>query len=53
MSGEDTYASSSEAEWNEDSDETIDNMLNNSVYKDFNNKHLINKRLNKNNKKDF
>ena len=28
-SGEDIYASSSEAEWNEGSDETIDNVLNN------------------------
>ena len=47
VSGEDIYASDSEAEWNEGSDETIDNMLNNSVYSDFNNKHSINKRLNK------
>ena len=52
-SGEHIYASSSESEWNEGSDETIDNMLNNSVYSDFNNKHLINKRLNKKRKKDF
>ena len=43
--GEDIYAS--DTEWNEGSDETIDNMLNNSVYSDFNNRHLINKRLNK------
>ena len=54
VSLEDTYASSSDTEWNEGSDETIDNMLNNSVYSDFNNKHLINKRLNKKErKKDF
>ena len=47
VSEEETYASDSEAEWNEGSDETIDNMLNNSVYSDFSNTHLINKRLNK------
>ena len=47
VSGEDIYASDSDTEWKEGSDETIDNMLNNSVYSDFNNKHLINKRLNK------
>ena len=52
VSGEHIYASDSDTEWNEGSDETIDNMLNNSVYSDFNNKHLINKRLNKK-KKDF
>ena len=52
VSEEDIYASSSDAEWNEGSDETIDNMLNNSIYSDFINKQLINKRLNKK-KKDF
>ena len=47
VSEEDIYARDSDTEWNEGSDETVDTMLNNSVYSDFNNKHLINKHLNK------